>query len=132
MATNLNHQEVECSSCSLLRSNLSDVMKRLGDHDMLVRMLDLTTKQRDCLQKQLCAATESESSSKRECAAMQVRRLLFLRNLHCTSVFLFIPPSPPPQHYQQECRHLRLQLQSQKVRSLLFVHALYYALFDSI
>jgi hypothetical protein len=63
----------ECSSCVLLRRNLSDVVKRLGDHDMLVRMHDLATKQHDRLQKQLCALTESEANYKRECAAMHVR-----------------------------------------------------------
>jgi hypothetical protein len=89
MATNANQEAVECSSCSLLRSNLSDVMKRLGDHDMLVRMLDLTTKQRDSLQKQLCTAAESEAGSKRECSAMQVRQLIhFLSQFAFTSVSL--------------------------------------------
>ncbi len=66
-------EDLLCNSCSLLRTNLSDVMKRLGDHDMLVRMLDLATKQRDLLQKQLCAAKESEAGAKRECSNMQVR-----------------------------------------------------------
>ena len=51
-------------------------MKRVGDHDMLVRMLDLATNQRDLLQKQLCAAIESDANSKRECSILQVRDLL--------------------------------------------------------
>jgi hypothetical protein len=75
MANTINQEAPGCSNCSLLRSNLSDVMKRLGDHDMLVRMHDLATKQRDLLQKQLCAAIEGDADSKRECAAMQVRTL---------------------------------------------------------
>ena len=69
----MNEEASDCSNCALLRSNLSDVMKRLGDHDMLMRMLDLATKQRDLLQKQLSAAAESEANCQRECAAMQVR-----------------------------------------------------------
>ncbi len=72
----MNEEASDCSNCALLRSNLSDVMKRLGDHDMLMRMLDLATKQRDLLQKQLSAAAESEANCKRECAAMQVRLLI--------------------------------------------------------
>ncbi len=86
----MNQEASDCSNCSLLRSNLSDVMRRLGDHDMLVRMLDLATKQRDLLQKQLSTAVENEANCKRDCTAMQVRSLLssscfmihfFLRNI---------------------------------------------------
>ncbi len=78
MADCVNREDSGCKSCLLLRSNLSDVMKRVGDHDMLVRMLDLATNQRDLLQKQLCAALESDANSKRECSMLQVRHCLFL------------------------------------------------------
>jgi hypothetical protein len=85
MANSVHQEASDCSNCSLLRSNLSDVMKRLGDHDMLVRMHDLATKQRDLLQKQLCSALESDANSKRECTAMQVR------NLYCKFEFEAFP-----------------------------------------
>ena len=73
MAQIVSQDAAECSSCVLLRSNLSDVMKRLGDHDMLVRMHDLATKQQDRLQKQLFALADSEANYKQQCAAMHVR-----------------------------------------------------------
>jgi hypothetical protein len=92
-------------------------MKRLGDHDMLVRMLDLTTKQRDLLQKQLSTAVENEANFKRECTAMQVRSLLsnscFMIDF-CTK-HLAKPPHFMHQHYQRECATLRQRLQSVEV-----------------
>jgi hypothetical protein len=87
MAQIVSQDAAECSSCALLRSNLSDVMKRLGDHDMLVRMHDLATKQQDRLQKQLIALADSEANYKQQCAAMHVRH--FFAFATCCSLVYF-------------------------------------------
>jgi hypothetical protein len=118
----MNQEASDCSNCSLLRSNLSDVMRRLGDHDMLVRMLDLATKQRDLLQKQLSTAVENEANCKRDCAAMQVRSLL---SSSCFMIRFFTkhlakPPHFMHQHYQRECATLRQRLQSVEVKLMHF------------
>lgn len=76
-----NQESSECRGCSLLRSNLSEVMKRLGNHDMLVRMHELAIKQRDVLQKRLVAATESEAILKTQYNAMQVRHHILVAKL---------------------------------------------------